>query len=320
LPPDDSIKRVIAINEQGFAEASPSALSRAPTLQLQPFGRLEGQWLARNQPAPGRKLVLGAASIDGAGYALDCSATTDGEGRFTFARVPAGKYELTWNTTDDSGDTTSKELTAVEVRPGETSTITVGAGYVVSLRLHWPADLSPEKILAIHQLPTLSDDEISALTARLWARNGRKPSPAVIEAAATSLRQTKASARSPRIRVAMHTPSPEAPASIAQDPQALAHGAQSPETQVQLRDVRSYEFVEGADDSWTADAVQAGATYLLEARAAEETTTNSPRVLVAYGQMSVTIPAEPLTGAFDAGAVVLQSIQSSSSQVPTEVK
>jgi RNA polymerase sigma factor (sigma-70 family) len=149
LPPDDSIERVIAINSHGFAEASPSALSRARTLQLQPFGRLEGRWLARNQPTPGRTLVLSVADMEAAGYTLDCSATTDGEGRFTFAQVPAGKYQLTW-----SGHVAN--VAGVEVRQGETSTITVGT-CVVSLRLRWPADLAPGKrtrIVAVMNTPT----------------------------------------------------------------------------------------------------------------------------------------------------------------------
>jgi protocatechuate 3,4-dioxygenase beta subunit len=260
LPPDDSIKRVIAINSQGFAEASFAALSREPILQLQPLGRLEGQWLVRNQPAPGRGLVLGVASIDGAGYTLDCSATTDSEGRFTFAQVPAGKYRLTWNeSTKENGVTTSKDLAGVEVRPGETSTVTVG-GYVVNLRLRWPADFVPGK--------------------------------------------------STRISVAMHTPSLAPPATIMQDRQAVIQWSQSPEIQAKLRDYRSYEFVEGAGGLWTAEPVQAGTAYTLEAMVGDGAATNGSPALVAYGQMSVTIPADPPTGQFDAGELLVQSVES----------
>jgi hypothetical protein len=39
--------------------------------------------------------------------------------------------------------------------------------------------------------------------------------------------------------------------------------------------------------------------------------TNSPPVLGAYGQMSVTIPAEPRTGQFDAGELVLRRAKQS---------
>ena len=92
LEPDDSIKQVIAINSWGFAAATPADLSRSPVLQLQPFGRVEGQWLVANQPAAGREVALGMTWSDGGGYVLDCQTTTDSEGRFAMPQVPAGKY------------------------------------------------------------------------------------------------------------------------------------------------------------------------------------------------------------------------------------
>ena len=139
LEPDDSIKRVIAINPWGFAAATPAALAREPVLQLQPFGRVEGQWLVANQPAAGREVTLGVTAIDGGGYSLDCSTTTDSAGRFAIPQVPAGKYQLMWNARREEGGYTSKTVAEVEVRPGETSTVTFG-GYVVTVRLRWPAD------------------------------------------------------------------------------------------------------------------------------------------------------------------------------------
>ena len=54
LPPDDSIKQVIAINAHGFAEASLAALSRTPTLQLEPL-RPPGGPMAAKESARARQ-------------------------------------------------------------------------------------------------------------------------------------------------------------------------------------------------------------------------------------------------------------------------
>ena len=78
-----------------------------------------------------------------------------------------------------------------------------------------------------------------------------------------------------------------------------------------MRDVRGYEFVEGADGSWTANAVTAGATYTLEARAMDETAANGLPPFIAYGQLTVTLPTEPPTRQFDAGELVLRRAKQS---------
>ena len=146
----------------------------------------------------------------------------------------------------------------VEVRPGETSTVTF-SGYVVTVRVRWPADLAPGK--------------------------------------------------GTRVGVVIGTPHPEPTAAIIHDPQALAQWVQSPEVRAMATSARQYQFVERADGVWTAEGVQAGAAYRVEAGVLDEAATNgSPPI--AYGRMSVTIPAEPATGSLDAGEVVLQRISS----------
>ncbi len=255
LPPDDSIKQVIAINSRGFAAATPAALAREPVLQLQPFGRVEGQWLLAGQPAAGREVTLGTTTTDGSGYTLDCSTTTDSEGRFAIPRVPAGQYLLFRNVPSGDRGYTSQQVADVEVRPGETSYVTPG-GYVVSVRLRWPADFTPGK--------------------------------------------------GTQVRAFMHTPAPKPPAGIIRDPQALSQWSLSPEVQAQMRTVRRCDFVQGADGSWTAEGAQAGTSYVLQATAGSEAATNRPPALIAYGQKSVTVPAEPATGSLDAGELVLE--------------
>ena len=269
LPPDQAIERVIAMNPQGFAIATPAALAGEPTLQLQPFGRLEGRWLIRNQPAPQKRLVLyyvcpgttADLGLDGKAF----SATTDDQGHFVFPQVPPGKLRLTWPVPEGNGVTSMKLVAEATVRPGETTIVDIGGGYIVSLRLRWPDDLAPGK--------------------------------------------------STRTGVFLHTPGPEPPASLMGDPQALAQWAQSPEIRARMHDLRGYELVEGADGVWTADGVLPGTTYVLEARAMDEPATNGVPPFMAYGQMSVPLPAEPSTGQFDAGELVLQRAKPSAARV-----
>ena len=69
----------------------------------------------------------------------------------------------------------------------------------------------------------------------------------------------------------------------------------------------SYEFVPGPDDLWTAEAVPTG-TYTLEAMVGDEGAADGPPSILAYGRMSVTIPADPPSGRFDAGELVLRRV------------
>jgi hypothetical protein len=240
-----------------LAAATPAELAREPVLQLEPFGRVEGQWLVGNQGAAGRELTLGMTSPDGGGYVLDCLTTTDSDGRFAIAQVPAGKYWVIWNARGPEQSYTSHQLAQVDVRPGETSTVSFG-GYLVSVRVRWPADLAPGK--------------------------------------------------DTRVGVHMHTPAPEQPAAARQDPQAFAQWYQSPEVQAKFQAVQRCNFVEGADGSWTAENAQAGTTYVLEAIAADAAATNGAPP-IAWGRLSVTIPAKPASGSFDAGEVTLGPVR-----------
>jgi RNA polymerase sigma factor (sigma-70 family) len=125
LPPDDTVVRVIAVNEDGYGEATPAALAAQPTLRLQPWGRLEGDYLVGGIPAPGRVLVLANTEsresliLDSTDY----SATTDADGHFSFAKVPPGQFQLF--------------STNVVVRSGQTTTVTLRAN-AAALRLRWP--------------------------------------------------------------------------------------------------------------------------------------------------------------------------------------
>ena len=127
LPPDDTVVRVIAVNEDGYGEATPAALAAQPTLRLQPWGRLEGDYLVGGKPAAGRVLDLAnvktreSLQLDRTDY----SATTDADGHFSFAKVPPGQFQLF--------------DTNVVFHSGQTTTVTLRAS-TVAVRLRWPEE------------------------------------------------------------------------------------------------------------------------------------------------------------------------------------
>jgi hypothetical protein len=75
------------------------------------------------------------------------------------------------------------------------------------------------------------------------------------------------------------------------------------EVRFQVGDILRCDFVARADGIWTAEAAQAGTSYVLEARAGP--TNGKPAI--AYGQVPVSVPAEPATGILDVGEVILQT-------------
>jgi len=168
LAADESITRVIAANAQGFAEASPSALAVEPTLVLQPWGRLEGTYLSGGEGVADREVLfeygqgaLDTVSADFTAYRVK----TDSEGRFAFSKVPPGKHRLVRVITDKDSGTSSwsndHPLMEVEIRPGETTAITIGgSNYCVIAHLKWPAELNPgtnaHVFASIHTTPGLS--------------------------------------------------------------------------------------------------------------------------------------------------------------------
>jgi hypothetical protein len=77
------------------------------------------------------------------------SATVDAQGRFVFPQVPPGQHKMgRWmpaSPPSSPGQQRLMPLADVEVRPGETTTLTIGSGYRVSLRLSWADDGQPGK-------------------------------------------------------------------------------------------------------------------------------------------------------------------------------
>lgn len=134
LMPDDSIRNVIAAGTEGYAEATPAALAGEPVIVLQPWGRLEGTLLVQGQAGTNCALMFQLGMDRVSGISTDLTAyqvKTDNAGHFVFSQVPPGKHKLaqlitvrmepSWTGTGLA----EKTLTGVDIRPGETTTVTV---------------------------------------------------------------------------------------------------------------------------------------------------------------------------------------------------
>jgi hypothetical protein len=144
LPPDNAVTRVMAANPDGFGEATPAALATNPVIQIQPFGRLEVTCFSGGKPATGRAYSVGFADIpfQAADFESDAwRATVDGEGKFSLDQLPPTKLNLLRIRTEKNGWSSIPETT-FEIRPGQTTTLTLGASnYTVTAHLTWPAGM-----------------------------------------------------------------------------------------------------------------------------------------------------------------------------------
>jgi len=128
-------------------------LAQNPTMQLQPWGSIEGTYSSGGQPAADREFLLQYAqgSPGRSDVSFDFTSfkvSTDKEGRFVFPQVPPGTFKLVRAVPikmgTGQGGWSHDPLQDVTVHPGETATVTVGgSGYTVTAHLRWPADLNP---------------------------------------------------------------------------------------------------------------------------------------------------------------------------------
>ena len=134
-PKNLAVTRVVAVHAEGIAAAASLDLATEPILpilRLQPWGRLEGTYVSGAKGVAGRELFF-EYGRDGAGSVLaDFPAyrvTTDENGHFTFSQVPPGKHRLVRLIQEGIGSLTMwshRPLEEVEIRPGETTRVTVG--------------------------------------------------------------------------------------------------------------------------------------------------------------------------------------------------
>jgi hypothetical protein len=139
LADDPEVARVMAACPDGFAESTPAALAASPTLQLQPWGRLEVTILSGGKPAPGREyqLELGGGNLDFviADHSFEGHNITDEDGRFEIDKIPPGRHTLIRlervNTVDGPAIQNCTR-TEFDMRPGETRSLVLDEGEIQS--------------------------------------------------------------------------------------------------------------------------------------------------------------------------------------------
>ena len=88
-------KPVMFRHERGLLVTSVEALRKSPTVQLQPWGRIEGQFHIRGRKAAFESVTLiNLSEFHPQPNEVCATAFADGEGRFNFEKIPAGEYVL----------------------------------------------------------------------------------------------------------------------------------------------------------------------------------------------------------------------------------
>ncbi len=155
----DEVTKVVGASPEGYGEATPARLQADPVLQLQAWGKIEGQYLAGGEPAANREILFqgGTDSPTSALTEITSFRTiTDADGGFVFPTVPPGSHKLVRLvpqplTLADGSQTRSfmhQPLMGVEVLSGEVTWVTIGADtWTVTARVHWAegAELDPDR-------------------------------------------------------------------------------------------------------------------------------------------------------------------------------
>jgi protocatechuate 3,4-dioxygenase beta subunit len=148
---EETIRQVVVASEQGYAAATPESLVADPNIRLQPWGRLEVSCRRGEKAVVGREYTLEFPGERNEEIGFDFQTfkqTGDSAGRLAFGMVPPGKLKLMRLIRQDQpGGVTAwghGDKTDVEIRPGETTQITIGgAGYLVRGRVIFPGTQRP---------------------------------------------------------------------------------------------------------------------------------------------------------------------------------
>ena len=127
FPAELNAHAVVAVHEQGFVQTRLDATNHTLSLQLEPWGRIEGRLNVRHSSNAGQEITFYSLQMAGVrDLSMDLGAystKTDGRGNFTFEQVPPGDFFLA--IVPGLGIPFNYQ-TPVEVRPGETSQVQIG--------------------------------------------------------------------------------------------------------------------------------------------------------------------------------------------------
>jgi hypothetical protein len=122
--PEPITVRVFAASPDGFGSATPDELAVSPILRLQAWATFEGRVTRQGKPVEGLSIVISPPPMiwrsgepaPAPFLSIRTRATTDAQGRFSFAKVPPGKFTVSaFSPSHENG----LRFGQVELRPGD---------------------------------------------------------------------------------------------------------------------------------------------------------------------------------------------------------
>ncbi len=147
-PPEKGL--VVAAADAGFGQAEISEVRSSKALALQAWGRIEGTLKIGGQPGVGKDLFftlpVRGISTDFNGFKV----TTDEQGAFTMEKIPPGEGSIVRLIKTSANSWTHSDGTAVTVKSGETTQITLGdKGAVLVGRIRYAVQPTNETPITI---------------------------------------------------------------------------------------------------------------------------------------------------------------------------
>jgi RNA polymerase sigma factor (sigma-70 family) len=163
---------VIAAGAAGFALANAADVEATHTIQLQPWGRVEGRVTKRGQPIPDWKIIL-QGNLNRAGVNMrTAEIQTDADGKFTFNYVPPLAINVMRLIPGEGNSWTYEGLQELQISPGQTARVDYdehGVTLVAHVRLAF--NLAPSQQLfvrAIVKMPSPPRDMTNGPAMMAW--------------------------------------------------------------------------------------------------------------------------------------------------------
>ncbi|MDM4018222.1 carboxypeptidase regulatory-like domain-containing protein [Roseiconus lacunae] len=146
LPATYQPPTIIVSHEAGFAEVSLDKEQPPGELRLKQWASVNGQLLREGQPMVGERISFRPIRMlggDNPGIQDSFSTITEGEGRFSFDRVPPIPATLSAHTSVWRETTLSSvRYVPLDLEPGETRSVTLGDGVTVRGRVQPAGDIA----------------------------------------------------------------------------------------------------------------------------------------------------------------------------------
>jgi hypothetical protein len=127
IPPQDNSFLLIAVDDQGFAQATSEELAAKPEITLKAWARLEGM-VRDAKPVPNAKVDVYPARSNGPRWGFlnfQEQTETDADGKFDFPKLKPGRWRVRLLPVDQAGRSRSEQ--PVELAPGQTVRVMLGA-------------------------------------------------------------------------------------------------------------------------------------------------------------------------------------------------